>query len=112
MMHLTQAQRLVYGAGAPQVTAIQIQLQHTAQMSEAQARLEQMLETGKPDSPLEIVDYETLAPIYGQTIEFFQSVFGFIATLMGVIVLFTVGNTMSMAVVERTTEIGTLRCGP
>ncbi len=109
MMHLTQAQRLVYGAGAPQVTAIQIQLRHTAQMSEAKARLEQMLETGKPDSPLEIVDYETLAPIYGQTIEFFQSVFGFIATLMGVIVLFTVGNTMSMAVVERTTEIGTLR---
>ena len=35
--------------------------------------------------------------------------FGFIATLIGVIVLFTVGNTMSMAVVERTTEIGTLR---
>lgn len=109
MMHLAQAQRLVYGAGVPQVTSIQIQLRHTAQMPEAKTRLEQILETSKPDSLLEVVDYETLAPIYGQTIEFFQSVFGFIATLIGVIVLFTVGNTMGMAVVERTTEIGTLR---
>ncbi|MEO8137922.1 MAG: FtsX-like permease family protein, partial [Betaproteobacteria bacterium] len=33
----------------------------------------------------------------------------FMAVLIGAIVLFTVGNTMSMAVVERTTEIGTLR---
>jgi putative ABC transport system permease protein len=29
--------------------------------------------------------------------------------LIGAIVLFSVGNTMSMAIVERTTEIGTLR---
>jgi putative ABC transport system permease protein len=35
--------------------------------------------------------------------------FGFIAVLIGAIVLFTVTNTMSMAVVERTAEIGTLR---
>jgi putative ABC transport system permease protein len=35
--------------------------------------------------------------------------FGFIAVLIGAIVLFTVSNTMSMAVVERTAEIGTLR---
>jgi len=38
-----------------------------------------------------------------------DSMFGFIATLIGVIVLFTIGNTMSTAVVERTVEIGTLR---
>lgn len=109
MMHLAQAQRLVYGAGAPQATAILIQLRHTAQLPEAEARLNHILGTGKPDSELAVVDYETLAPIYGQTIEFFRSVFGFIATLIGVIVLFTVTNTMGMAVVERTTEIGTLR---
>jgi putative ABC transport system permease protein len=59
--------------------------------------------------PLEILDYETLTPIYKQVIQFFDSIFGFISILIYVIVLFTVGNTMSMAVVERTTEIGTLR---
>ena len=109
MMHLAQAQRLVYGGAAPQVTAIQIQLHHTAQMAQARARLTQLLAPELQKGELEVLDYETLAPIYGQTIEFFRSVFGFIATLIGVIVLFTVGNTMGMAVVERTTEIGTLR---
>lgn len=107
VMHLAQAQRLIFGAAAPQVTAIQIQLQHTEQMPVARARLEQLLKQGS--DPMELLGFEELAPIYGQTIQFFDSVFGFIATLIGVIVLFTVGNTMSMAVVERTTEIGTLR---
>ncbi len=109
IMHLPQAQRLIYGNSPPQVTAIQIQLRHTAQMGPARARLAQLLATTFKDAPLEIIDYETLAPIYGQAIQFFDSIFGFIAVLIGVIVLFTVGNTMSMAVVERTTEIGTLR---
>jgi putative ABC transport system permease protein len=109
MMHLPQSQRLLYGGEKPQVTAIQLQLQHTSQMPAAKARLEELLATSFKDAELEIQDFQTLAPIYGQTIQFFKSVFGFIATLIGVIVLFTVGNTMSMAVVERTVEIGTLR---
>lgn len=108
-MHLAQAQKLIYGAGAPQVTAILVQLRHTSQMPAARARLEQLLATDFAAAQLELQDYEALSPIYGQTIQFFHSVFGFIATLIGVIVLFTVGNTMSMAVFERTVEIGTLR---
>jgi putative ABC transport system permease protein len=47
--------------------------------------------------------------MYGQSIAMFSTIFGFIALLIGAIVLFTVSNTMSMAVVERTVEIGTLR---
>ena len=39
----------------------------------------------------------------------FAAIFGFMAVLIGAIVLFTVSNTMSMAVMERTAEIGTLR---
>ncbi|OWW20929.1 ABC transporter permease [Noviherbaspirillum denitrificans] len=109
VMHLPQAQRLIYGGEKPQVTAIQLQLQHTSQMPAAKARLEELLATTFKDAQLEIQAFQTLAPIYGQTIQFFNSVFGFISILIGVIVLFTVGNTMSMAVVERTVEIGTLR---
>ena len=109
VMHLAQAQKLIFGAAPPQVTAIQIQLRHTSQIPQAQARLEALLAASFKDAPLELLDFETLTPIYGQSIQFFNSVFGFISALIGVIVLFTVGNTMSMAVVERTTEIGTLR---
>ena len=68
-----------------------------------------MLKTTLNDQPLVIVDYETLNPFYGQTLAMFAAIFGFIAVLIGAIVLFTVTNTMSMAVVERTAEIGTLR---
>ncbi len=109
VMHLAQAQKLVYGSGEPQVTAILVQLRHTAQMPAARARLAELLGPAGEGQPLELIDFETLAPIYGQSLQFFDSVFGFMASLIGVIVLFTVGNTMSSAVLERTTEIGTLR---
>jgi putative ABC transport system permease protein len=108
-LHLSQAQKLIFGAEPPQVTAIVLQLNHTAQMPAARARLEQILATTLKDEPMEIQDYETLNPFYGQTLQMFTAIFGFIAVLIAVIVLFTVSNTMSMAVVERTTEIGTLR---
>jgi putative ABC transport system permease protein len=108
-LHLAQAQRLIYGGDQPQVTAIIVQLHHTAQIPTARARLQYLLATTLKGDPLEVQDYETLNPYYGQTIGFFAAIFGFISILIGVIVLFTVGNTMSMAVVERTPEIGTLR---
>ncbi len=108
-MHLPQAQRLIYGRAAPQVTAILIQLRHTAQLEVARQRLNTLLFTQFGDAGLEVLDYQTLNPIYGQTKEFMDSMFGFIALLIAVIVLFTIGNTMSAAVIERTVEIGTLR---
>lgn len=108
-MHLAQAQKLIYGAEPPQVTAIAVQLQHTNQIPVAQQRLNQLLATEFKDQPLEVLDFRTLNPMYGQSIQFMDSIFGFIAVLIGVIVLFTIGNTMSTAVVERTVEIGTLR---
>jgi putative ABC transport system permease protein len=108
-MHLAQAQKLIYGSAPPQVTAIQIQLQHTSQIPAAKQRLANLLATEFKGEPLEVLDFQQLNPMYGQTVQFMDSMFGFIAILIGVIVLFTIGNTMSTAVVERTVEIGTLR---
>jgi putative ABC transport system permease protein len=108
-MHLKQAQRLLYGSSAPEATAIQLQLKHTSQIPLARQRLQQLLATSLKGQPLAVYDFRTLNPYYGQTIGLFDAIFGFIAILIGAIVLFTVGNTMSAAVVERTVEIGTLR---
>jgi len=108
-LHLSQAQKLIFGAERPQVTAIALQLRHTAQMPAARERIAALLAAAPAADPLEIVDYETLNPYYGQTMAMFAAMFGFISVLIGGIVLFTVGNTMSMAVIERTVEIGTLR---
>ena len=108
-MHLTQAQKLIYGAAPPQVTGISVQLRHTDQMPLAKARLSQLLATEFRTEPLEILEFGSLYPMYGQSVAFLDSVFAFIAVLIGVIVLFTIGNTLSTSVVERTVEIGTLR---
>jgi putative ABC transport system permease protein len=108
-LHLPQAQRLVYGGDAPRATAITLQLEHTSQMPAARERLEQLLARNFPGEPLEVLDFATLNPFYGQALAMLGTILGFIAILIGAIVLFTVGNTMSMAVVERTIEIGTLR---
>ncbi len=108
-MHLKQAQRLLYGDEKPQATAVVLQLKHTSQIPAAKARLAELLATTLKSDPLEVQDFEVLNPFYGQAVGMFAAIFGFMAVLIGAIVLFTVGNTMSMAVMERTAEIGTLR---
>ncbi|WP_027814968.1 ABC transporter permease [Paraburkholderia bannensis] len=108
-VHLPRAQRLVYGGGEPRVTAIEVQLRHTAQLPMARERIRQILAASFGDQPLDVQDFETLNPSYGQTNSMFSVIFGFMFALVSSIVLFVVGNTMSTAVVERTVEIGTLR---
>lgn len=109
IMHLSQAQQLVFGRSAPRATSIMVQLEHTDQMQPAAARLREVLARVAPDQTLSVVDFEVLNPFYTQTMALFDTIFGFIFVLIGCIVLFTVSNTMNAAVVERTTEIGTLR---
>lgn len=50
-----------------------------------------------------------LAVFYQAVRELYNRIFGMLGAIMVVIVLFAMSNTMSMAVAERTREIGTLR---
>jgi putative ABC transport system permease protein len=109
VMNLEAAQRLVYGTAPPQVTAVMIQLRHTAQLEAARSRIRTLLRDEYPRADLAVLDYATLNPMYGQSVRFLLSIFTFMAVLIACIVLFTVGNTMSAAVAERTVEVGTLR---
>ncbi|MCM2493808.1 ABC transporter permease [Burkholderia glumae] len=109
-MRLAQAQQLVYGSGpSAKVTSIVVQLKHTADLPAARARIQTLLRTRLAGEPLEVLGFATLNPQYGQVTGMFGAIFGFISILIATIVLFTVGNTMNMAVMERTHEIGTLR---
>ena len=108
-LHLGQAQRLVYGGGQPRVTSIVVQLRHTADIERARQRLLSVLRRTPGGDGLDVLDFATLNPQYGQITGMFDAVFGFVAVLMATVVMFTVGNTMNMAVMERTREIGTLR---
>ncbi|MBK6472977.1 MAG: ABC transporter permease, partial [Betaproteobacteria bacterium] len=109
MLHLPQAQRLVYGRAKPKATAIMVQLQRNDQLEPARQRLKALLAEIEPGQPLAVLDFRELNPFFVQTVQMFDAIFGFIFVLIASIVLFTVGNTMSTAVMERTVEIGTLR---
>ena len=109
IMHLAKIQQLVYGKSPPKVTSIILQLRHSDQIPAAVARLTPILANFSTRQPLAVQDFRNLNPFFVQTIQMFDTIFGFVFVLIGAIVLFTVSNTMNTAVVERTVEIGTLR---
>ena len=106
-MHLSLAQQLVYGRGEHKVTAIVLQLHRTEDIPAVRARLQHLIAQEHLD--LEVRDFGELAPFYVQVKAMFGTIFVFISLVMGVIVLFAVVNTMTMNVMERTNEIGTIR---
>jgi putative ABC transport system permease protein len=107
VMNLKLAQQLVYGRGEHKVTGIILQLRRSEDIAAARARLEALFR--EHGLKLEVRDFREINAYYGQTEAFFRSMFSFIAVLIGIVVLFTVSNTMSMNVMERYAEIGTTR---
>ena len=106
-MHLGLAQQLVYGRGEHKATAIVLQLHRSEDMAVVRTRLERLIADDHLD--LEVRDVRDLSPFYVQVVAMFGAIFIFISLVMGVIVLFAVVNTMTMNVMERTNEIGTIR---
>ena len=106
-MNIGLAQDLIYGRGEHKATGIVLQLHRTEDLSAARARLLSLFKERGLD--LEVRDFTDLNPQYNQIIGLFRSIFSFITLIIGIVVLFTVSNAMSMSVVERTGEIGTTR---
>ena len=107
IMDLGLAQQLVYGRGPHDVTGVVLQLHRTEDLPVARARLLQLFK--EHGLSLEVRDFGELNPFYGQVVQMFSGIFLFISMVMGMIVLFAVVNTMTMNVMERTNEIGTIR---
>ena len=106
-MPLALAQQLVYGRSEHKATGIVLQLRRSEDLPAARARLKSLF--SQNHLALDVRDFGELTPFYGQVVQMFSSIFLFIALVMGVIVLFAVINTMTMNVMERTNEIGTIR---
>lgn len=105
IMTLPLAQQLVYGRGVHKVSAITIQLRHTSDIPLARKRLASILSA----EHLEIYDFKQLDPLYGQIVGLYSGIFVFVMLAMAAVTLFTVVNTVSMNVMERVAEIGTMR---
>ena len=106
-MHLSLAQQLVYGRGEHKATGIVLQLHRTEDLPIARARLVSLLK--EHDLALDVRSFAELNPFYVQLVNFFTQATMFVGLMMGIIVLFTVVNTITMSVMERTSEIGTVR---
>jgi putative ABC transport system permease protein len=58
---------------------------------------------------VEILTWQDLSDFYNQVQGMFDMIFGFIFSIVLTVVVMSVANSMSMTVIERTREIGTLR---
>ncbi len=105
-MHLEQAQRLLHG-GADRATAVVVQLHEGVDPAPVQRRLGQVLAEAGLD--VEVRSLDEFHPTFARIIAMFSAIFVFLAVVIGLVVLFTVVNTMTMTVMGRVDEIGTLR---
>jgi putative ABC transport system permease protein len=73
-------------------------------------RTESFVETaraGLPASHFEVVPWTALADFYNKTVVLFSKQINVMKVIIGLIIILTISNTLTMSVLERTTEIGT-----
>jgi putative ABC transport system permease protein len=61
------------------------------------------------DQPLETRVWSDMAPFYHKVVALYTGLFTVISVIIGAVVFFSIANTISMSLFERTREIGTLR---
>lgn len=60
-----------------------------------------------PEREYEVIAWTALADFYNKTVALFSRQVGVVKLLIGLIIVLSITNTLSMAVIERTDEIGT-----
>lgn len=89
------------------VSKLVIFLRKGADETAAAARIERALQAA--GYPVAVRRWEDLAVFYGQVKLLYVGIFGFVGTVLIVIVILSAAIVMTMSVTERTREIGTLR---
>ena len=103
-IHLQNAQDLMYTEG---VTRIVVLLKNTEDTNKVMAQLKTQFEQQGLD--LELRSWSDLADYYHEVVSLFSGIFNVVQVIVLAIVLLGIVNTMVMAVMERTPEIGTIR---
>ena len=63
--------------------------------------------SGQLQSRFEVVPWTALADFYNKTVVLFNKQVNVVEAIIGLIIVLTISNTLTMSVLERTTEIGT-----
>jgi putative ABC transport system permease protein len=93
--------------GTTGVDRIVVGLQNLASTDRAASRIQQSLDDTGID--LEVRTWYELSPIYQQLSSYFDLLFGFLSLAVTVLVFFIILQVLTLAFLERTREIGTLR---
>jgi len=104
LVPFTYAQSLMDTRGAQRFVVLLDDIEKT---EIAQAEITQMLIDAGID--VEIKTWRDLSSFYNQVAGLFNMIFTFIFCIVFIVIVMSIVNTMSMSVVERTREIGTLR---
>ena len=107
LMHIDHASNLLFPGQPTQVNSLRILLNNGEDTDAAAARIREILAEKYPG--LECRTWIELAPFYLQITAYLKVIFLFMLSIIASIVVFTIYNTLSAAIVERTVEIGTLR---
>lgn len=89
------------------VTKIFVLLNDTRNVPAFTQRLNEIIKENQFD--LEYKTWDELAELLHRTIGFMRTMFSFITIIIVIIVIFSIANTLTMSVMERITEIGTIR---
>lgn len=103
-INLSHAQDLQFTQG---VSRLVVLLKNTDQTDEVIAKLEALFE--REGLTLEMRSWSQLADYYHEVVNLFDGVFGFLKIIVLFIAALSIANTMMMAVMERTPEIGSIR---
>jgi putative ABC transport system permease protein len=102
---LPQVQRLL-DVEAGEVQSVVLLLDATDNTAAVRAALDRLIRERNLD--LEVKTWEDLALRYHQVRELFGRIFGVLTLIVSIMVVFGITNTMTMAIFERTREIGTV----
>lgn len=102
--HLATAQRLLR---TTRVSNLLVVLNRTSELETLRPEIARV--ASAHDRDLVVVDWKDRAPFYGQVRNLYRGIFGFLGTVVLLLVILAASNTFAMTVLERTRELATLR---
>ena len=104
---IEKASQLVFPGQETKVTSLIILLRQSADLPFVKNRIAALITENKLD--LEMKEWLELAPEFPRSMDMLDMFFNFTLCVVGVVLLFTIFNTVHMGITERTPEIGTIR---
>ena len=101
---LTTVQRLLNTNSVEKILLLLDKTEHTLTVA---TQLTQIFEAKKLN--LELKKWDELASFYRSVVRLYTGIFNVMKVIIAVIVFFSIANTMTMSIFERTREIGTIR---